>query len=87
MEIMSYQDVAPACATRAASKAEDKHVSVHLPTGTRVQWEGQPPGSLREGSSPMQWAVPKLPLAPARPLAPQRSICLSLDERSFACSR
>lgn len=69
MEIMSYRDVAPACATRAASKLEDKYVSAHLPAGTSVK--GVLPDSLREGSLPMQSAVPKLPMAPARPLAPK----------------
>lgn len=42
MEIMSYQDVAPACATRAASEAEDKHIAVHLSIGTGAQCEGWP---------------------------------------------
>lgn len=64
---MSYQDVAPARATRAASKAEDTLQFIFL-QGPGCSVKGDLPSSLREGSLPMQWVFPKLPAAPARPL-------------------
>lgn len=54
MEIMSFQDVAPACATMAVSEADDKHIAVHLPTRTGVQCKLGLPSSLRKSSLLMQ---------------------------------
>lgn len=83
---MSYQDLALVCATRAANKAEDKHVSVHRPTGTTVQSEGWPAWLTERRLITYAVGCPQAAHGTSKTSCPQRSICLFVDGLSFACS-
>lgn len=85
MEIMSYRDVTLACATRAASKLEDKYVSVHLPAGTSVQCEGCAAGLIERRLITYAVGCPQGTHGTSKASCPQRNICLFLDGLSFAC--